>query len=146
MGFLSSLNISGSALTAQKLRMDIISQNISNADTTRTEGGGPYNRKMVVFAENKDNAAFSKVLKNQSGDSGLSGVTVTNILEDNNAIKTVYDPNHPDADANGYVMLPDINMTQEMVDMMSASRSYEANITAFNAAKLMAAKTLEIGR
>ena len=146
MSFLRSLNISGSALTAQKLRMDTISQNISNAETTRTEGGGPYMRKMVVFTENTEDSDFRSMMKKSYEKSGLSGVSVTEILEDENAVKPVYDPDHPDADENGYVMMPDINTTEEMVNMISASRAYEANITAFNAVKSMAQKALEIGK
>ncbi|MCX7614256.1 MAG: flagellar basal body rod protein FlgC [Clostridiales bacterium] len=146
MSFLSSLNISGSALTAEKLRMEIVSQNISNSNTTRTENGGPYIKKSVVFTENRNNTDFSALLKSKSSDAGLGGVVVSDIVEDQNAVKPVYDPENPDADVNGYVMTPDINTTQEMVDMISASRSYEANVTAFNAVKLMASKALEIGK
>lgn len=140
MSFLSSLNISGSGLSAQKLRMDILAQNIANAETTRTEDGGPYLKKSVVFSEQK--SSFDEILKErQSG-----GVAITEIIENPDAVKRVYDPDHPDADADGYVQMPDISTTEQMVDLISASRSYEANITAFNAVKYMAAKALEIGK
>jgi len=142
MAFLSSLNISGSALTAQKFRMDVIASNIANASTTRTEEGGPYLRKMVVFQEQEN--AFGDFLSAAAGQAG--GVEVSAVIEDQEALKMVYDPSHPDADANGYVQMPDINIVQEMTDMMSATRSYEANVTVFNAIKLMATEALEIGR
>jgi len=144
MSFLNSLNISGSALTAQKLRMDAISSNIANANTTRTEEGGPYKRKLVVF-QPAGGQSFSGLL-NSLGQTKLSGVKVSAIIEDKNALKAVYGPDDPDADADGYVMMPDIDTVEEMVDMMSASRSFEANVTVFNAVKMMASKALEIGR
>jgi len=140
MPFLSSLNISGSGLTAQKLRMDVIAQNIANAETTRTEAGGPYLKKSVIFTE--QTASFNSALR--SAQAG--GVAVTGIVENRDAVARVYDPGHPDADELGYVSMPQINTTEEMVDMISASRSYQANITAFNAAKYMAGKALEIGK
>jgi flagellar basal-body rod protein FlgC len=144
MSFLDSLNISGSALTAQKLRMDVISQNIANASTTRTEAGGPYRRKMVVFSE--DLSDFSEALVRGGDEEPASGVKVTAIVDDPSDLKPVYNPSHPDADENGYVMMPNVDTAKEMVDMISATRSYEANVTAFNAVKLMASKALEIGR
>jgi flagellar basal-body rod protein FlgC len=132
MDFLKSFNISGSGLTAQKMRMDIISQNIANAEVTRTEDGTPYRRKMVVL--------------NTATNSSAGGVKVEKILEDPSALLPVYNPTHPDANEEGYVMLPNVNTAQEMIDMLSASRAYEANITAFNATKAMVLKALEIGR
>ncbi|HWQ50782.1 MAG TPA: flagellar basal body rod protein FlgC [Terriglobales bacterium] len=141
MSFLSSLNISGSGLTAQKLRMDVIAQNIANAETTRTEEGGPYLKKSVVFAERSP--SFADILK---GKERMGGVAVTGIVQDENAVRMVYDPGHPDADAAGYVAMPDISTVEEMVDLITAGRSYESNITAFNAVKYMAAKALEIGK
>lgn len=143
MAFLNSLNISGSALTAQKLRMNIISQNIANASTTRTQDGGPYVRQMVVFKTADQVDSFYNAL--EQANNGY-GVEVEQIVQDPNGTKQVYNPSHPDADENGYLSMPNINTVQEMTDMMSASRSYEANITAFNAVKLMATKALEIGR
>jgi len=145
MDFLSSLNISGSGLTAQKLRMDIISQNIANAEVTRTENGSPYRRKMVVLSSIKDNGsfrdAFDRAAKGKTG-----GVQVERIIEDRSPFVPVYNPNHPDANEEGYVMLPNVNTAQEMIDMLGASRAYEANVTAFNATKSMILKALEIGR
>ncbi len=145
MSFLDSLNISGSALTAQKLRMDVISSNIANASTTRTENGDTYRRKMVVFSE-ATNSPFSGVLDSLAQAENLGGVEVTAIVEDQSDLKPVYDPDHPDADESGYVMMPNVDTVDEMVDMMSATRSYQANVTVFNAVKLMATKALEIGR
>lgn len=145
MDFLSSLNISGSGLTAQKLRMDVISQNIANAEVTRTENGTPYRRKMVVLSsikgENSFRDALDKATKVKTG-----GVQVQSIVEDQAPLVPVYNPNHPDADEEGYVMLPNVNTAQEMIDMLGASRAYEANVTAFNATKTMVLKALEIGR
>lgn len=145
MDFLSSLNISGSGLTAQKLRMDVISQNISNAEVTRTEDGTPYRRKMVVLSSIKGSGSFREALNNASAVK-TSGVQVQSIVEDQSDLVPVYNPNHPDANEEGYIMLPNVNTAQEMVDMMSASRAYEANVTAFNATKSMILKALEIGR
>ncbi|MEI8217034.1 MAG: flagellar basal body rod protein FlgC [Eubacteriales bacterium] len=144
MDFLSSLNISGSGLTAQKMRMDIISQNIANADVTKTESGGPYVRKQVVLRSIEGND-FRSALDKASASIG-QGVKVEQILEDSSPSVPVFDPTHPDADEKGYVMMPNVNTTQEMVDMLGASRAYEANVTAFNAVKSMAMKALEIGR
>lgn len=145
MDFLSSLNISGSGLTAQKLRMDVISQNISNAEVTRTENGGPYRRKMVVLSSMTGNSSFRNVFdKAAAAKSG--GVQATAIIEDQAEFIPVYDPGHPDANEEGYVMMPNVNRAQEMIDMLGVSRAYEANVTAFNATKAMALKALEIGR
>jgi len=144
MSFLSSLDIGGSALTAQRFRMDIISQNIANRETTRTEGGGAYVRKMVVL-EARESTAFANVLNDKISSTG-NGVRVAEVAEDTSAMKQVYDPTNVDADENGYVEYPNIDNVKEMVDLMSASRSYEANVTAINAVKQMAAKALEIGR
>ncbi len=138
MGFLSSLDISASALTAQRMRMDVISENIANAGTTRTENGGPYRRRVVVMQERT--ADFSTVLKQATG----AGVMVSQIVEDASSFEYDYDPNHPDADANGYVAMPNVNETEEIIDLMEATRSYEANVTVLNATKSMAIKALEI--
>jgi flagellar basal-body rod protein FlgC len=145
MGFFGSMDTSTSGLTAQRLRLDIISQNIANANTTRTAEGGPYKRKAVIFEAVNNTASFDNVL-NKYTNSKNNGVRVSQIIEDNKAFPTQYDPNHPDADENGYVQLPNVNMVEEMVNMISASRSYEANVTAFNAMKAMASKALEIGK
>jgi len=146
MSFLNALNISGSALTAQKFRMDVISSNIANASTTRTEEGGPYRRKMVVFQPAQEESSFSGIMDSLSRGGDLGGVEVSEVVEDADFFKAVYNPNHPDADEDGYVMMPNIDTVEEMVDMMSATRSYEANVTVFNAVKLMAVKALEIGK
>jgi flagellar basal-body rod protein FlgC len=148
MGLFNSFNISASALTAQRLRMDIISQNIANVNTTRTEDGTPYRRKSVVFQEKEADIPFSQYLSEQSR--GLihagGGVRVTGIVEDPSPFKEVYDPSHPDADENGIVRMPNVEVVAEMVNMISATRAYEANVTALNASKSMALKALEIGR
>jgi flagellar basal-body rod protein FlgC len=147
MSVIDGLNISASGLTAQQLRMDVISQNIANVNTTRDENGNAYKRKMVVFAE-KDVSPFADVLMGAIGTGGTvgKGVKVTQIAEDNeNEMRRVYDPSHPDADKDGYVTYPNVNSVQEMTDLIDATRSYEANVTAFNATKNMALKGLEVG-
>lgn len=128
--------ISGSGLTAERLRMDTIANNLANANTTRTERGGPYRRQMPIFAE---------VLSQRRSPVG-QGVRVLGIVDDPSEPRLVYDPQHPDADADGYVEMPNINVVKEMVDLITATRAYEANITAINGAKAMAQKALEIGR
>lgn len=146
MAFLSSMNISGSGMTAQKLRMDIIAENITNMDTTRTASGGPYVRKSVVF-QSMESSSFQNELNKSMGIRGKqAGVKVTQIVDDDTPFKVLYNPEHPDADENGYVRLPNVDLIKETVDSMEATRAYEANITAFNAIKLMASKALEIGR
>lgn len=145
MDFLSSLNISGSGLTAQKLRMDVISQNIANAEVTRTENGTPYRRKMVVLSSIKGENSFRDAL-DKATQVKTGGVQVKSIIEDQSPLVPVYNPNHPDANEEGYVMLPNVNTAQEMIDMLGASRAYEANVTAFNATKSMVLKALDIGR
>jgi flagellar basal-body rod protein FlgC len=144
MGFLSGMNISGSGLTAQRMRMDVISENIANVDTTRGADGKPYTRKFVVLEERNPN--FADVLKNSSENKTDGGVRVSQIGDDPTPYQLVYDPTNPDADANGYVQMPNVDITKEMVDMISAYRSYEANVTAFNAYKDMAVKALELGK
>jgi len=147
LSFLSSLDISGSALTAQRLRMDVISSNLANASTTKTEEGDPYRRKMVVFRPAGGNLSFAEAFRTAAGNmKNFGGVEASAVVEDPSPLKPVYDPSHPDADENGYVMMPNVDTVTEMVDMISATRSYEANITALNAVKLMASKALDIGR
>ena len=145
MSFLKSLDISGSGLTAQKLRMDIIAQNIANAGTTRTENGGPYRRKTVVLTSRSTRPDFRKELADAI-KSSPAGVRVKTVVEDTSPLVPVYEPTHPDADADGYVMMPNVNTAQEIIDMLAASRAYESNITALNALKAMALKALEIGK
>ena len=148
MGFLSGMDISGSALTAQRLRMDVIAENIANAETTRTEDGEPYRRKRVIMKPR--NSEFAEMLARRAGGeergSVTGGVRVTEIAEDESPFKLKYDPTHPDANEDGYVELPNVDITQEMVDMISAYRSYQANVTAFNAYKDMAQRALDIGK
>ncbi len=143
MSFLKSLNISGSGLTSQRLRMDVISENIANIDTTRTENGGPYRRKRVVLSST---SGFKNMLIKNLNDYEAGGVEVTEITEDQSEFKLVYDPEHPDADENGYVSMPNVDSLKETVDMMEAYRAYQANVTALNTTKQMAVKALEIGR
>jgi flagellar basal-body rod protein FlgC len=144
MAFLDSMNISASALTATRLRMDVIAENMANSSTTRTAEGGPYRRKYVVFQEIQSDNTFSTFFNRAQRSHG--GVRVTMIGEDQSEFKLDYNPNHPDADEFGYVRMPNVEVVQEMVDMMAAYRAYEANITAINTFKDMAVKTLEIGR
>lgn len=145
MAIFSSFNISASGMTAQRLRTDIISQNLANVNTTRTSDGGAYVRKTVVFAE-KQSTSFDQVLMTTSGLVG-NGVKATKVVEDTSTpMNMVYDPSHPDADENGYVTYPNVNTVTEMTNLIDASRSYEANVTAFDAAKSMALKGLEINQ
>lgn len=144
MSFFSSMDISASALTAQRQRLDIISENIANIDTTRTGSGGPYRRKMVVLRPNEQDS-FRRVLRSKLKEQ-KGGVHVAEIVEDERASKPVYDPEHPDADENGYVQMPNVELIKETIDAMSASRSYDANVTVFNTMKLMAQKALEVGK
>ncbi len=138
MKVFQSMAISASALTAERLRMDLISSNIANINTTRTEKGGPYRRKVPVFQE--------VLRRNMEGNLVGSGVGITAIKEDNAPPKMIYDPSHPDANADGYVAMPNINIINEMVDLITATRTYEANVTVIDAAKNMALKALTIGR
>lgn len=149
MRLTNGFDISSSALTAQRLRMDVISSNIANADTTRTRMVNgrwvPYQRKMVVMEPNPS-ASFAQVLQNAMGESSGEGVKITRIIEDQAPPKQVYNPTHPDADENGFVLMPNVDVLKEMVDMISAVRSYEANVTALNASKSLISKALEIGK
>ncbi|MBI5599112.1 MAG: flagellar basal body rod protein FlgC [Deltaproteobacteria bacterium] len=134
-GILSGFDVSASAMEAQRIRLNTISSNLANANTTRGLQGGPYRRRDVVFE-----SALAV------GDGGLVPVRVAGVIEDPRPFKTVYEPGHPDADPNGYVELPNVNAVEEMVNMLSAIRAYEANATAFNSSKEMMMKALEIGR
>ncbi len=145
MSFFNSINVSASGLTAERTRMDIISQNMANVNTTRTSNGTPYRRKMVLFKEN--NNTFENMLSKYTNSAIKSdGVKVSKIVEDKTPLKSTYEPGHPDADENGYVKKPNVDIVKEMVDMISASRGYEANITALNSSKTMAMKALSIGK
>ncbi|MGB9521204.1 MAG: flagellar basal body rod protein FlgC [Anaerolineales bacterium] len=155
MSFWNSLRIASSALSAQRLRLDIISNNIANAETTRTAEGGPYQRQDVVFSPQGSDPMtpqFLNVLRSFRGGnaalplSGVAGVKVSKIVTDNSAGPRVYDPSHPDADEEGYVNYPNVNLVVEMTNMLSATRSYEAGLAVVDASKRMAQKALEIGR
>lgn len=145
MSAFGAMDISASGMTAQRLRTDIIAQNIANVNTTRDGDGGVYKRKTVVFEE-KPSDSFNDYLSVASGSIG-NGVKVSQIVEDNETPMTmVYDPSHPDADEEGYVMYPNVNTVTEMTNLIDASRSYEANVTAFNGTKSMTMTALEIGK
>ena len=157
MSFLNTVNIIGSGLTAQQLRLDIVSENVTNSQTTRTEnGGGAYRRKMVVFEAVSGRDSFRAALARASN--GLisnteqatpvaGGVRVAEIVEDEeNPMKMVYDPTHPDANEDGYLELPNVDMVMEIADAMAASRAFASNVTAFNTLKSVISRGLEIGR
>lgn len=145
MGIFNSINISATGLTAERLRMDLISENIANANTTRTPDGLPYRRKVAIFREQQA-SEFELLLGNYQNASVGKGVEIAGIAEDQSAFKKEYNPSHPDADANGFVSLPNVEIVNEMINMISASRAYEANITSVNNTKSMASKALEIGK
>ncbi|MGD9043679.1 MAG: flagellar basal body rod protein FlgC [Desulfobacterales bacterium] len=144
MDFFDALHVSSSGLSAQRLRMNLISANLANMNTTRTKAGGPYRRKDPVFAAQAQQGSFRQMLRDRQ--EMLSKVAVVGVVEDRRAPIRRYDPNHPEADRYGYVALPNINVMEEMVNMISATRSYEANVSAIKAAKAMALKALEIGQ
>lgn len=149
MSFLNSLNIVGSGMTAQQTRLDVISENITNVSTTRTEEGGAYRRKMVVMeSQGNFQAALARAQRDSQGSYQVSGggVAVTAIQEDPSDLKLVYDPTHPDANEAGYVELPNVDMVKEMTDAMAASQAFSANVTVFNTLKGVIAKGLEIGK
>ncbi len=147
MSLFSTFDVNASGLTAERFRMDIISQNVANANTTRTEDGTPYRRKVVTFAERETQTPFSRVLNTATDKYSGTGVKVSSIQEDTwNDMVQVYDPSHPDADENGYVMYPNVNVITEMTNLIDASRAYEANATAFNASKAIAMKGLEMAQ
>lgn len=143
MNFLNTLNIAGSALTAQRLRIDTITQNIANANTTRTENGRPYARKLIVMNENP--LDFKQELDKKITSQG-GGVYVSEVINSEEPFKLVYDPSHPHANAQGYVEMPNVNTAKEQVDLLAATRAYEANITSLNVAKQMIMRSLEIGK
>jgi len=140
MEIFRSFQISGSALMAEKVRVDTVASNLANLQTTRTASGGPYQRKTVVFAERL--AMVNQVPPSYRG----RGVNVVTIVEDTNPPRLEYDPEHPDANVDGYVAYPNVEMAKEMTDLVTASRSYEANSTVINTAKSLYLKALEIGR
>ncbi len=140
MSFFDALGASASALSAQRLRMDVISNNLANANSTRTQEGGAYRRQMVVF----ESRGGQPQAMDGDGRAAPLGVKVAQIIEDQSPFRMVHDPEHPDANAEGYVAMPNVNTIQEMTDMISATRAYEANVTVINSVKGMAAKALEI--
>ena len=144
MDLLSSLRISSSGLAAQRKRMEAHSSNIANAQTTRTAEGGPYRRKEVVFGSEPAREAFSEILEGELAEKAQT-VHATEVVHSDKFIYK-HDPSHPDANAEGYVAMPDINPMVEMANMIEAQRAYESNVTAINTTKQMAIKTLEIGR
>jgi len=137
MDFQSSFRVCGSGLSAQRAKMDVIISNLANINTTRTPGGGPYKRKVIVFSSAPINESFEDILQM---------VKVADVVEDQKGVKKIFDPSHPDANAQGFVAMPDINTVTEMADMLMANRAYEACVTAFDASKSMAFKALELGK
>lgn len=141
--FFRILEVSASALNAQRFRLNMISANLANSETTRTPEGGPYRRKDVVFSS--FSPPFEELLS-MAKEPGLKGVQVVDVFEDMSPLRMVYKPSHPDADDKGYVLLPNVEPLKEMVNLITAARSYEANLELFNATKSMLLKCLEIGR
>lgn len=153
MVFLSSMNIVGSGMTAQQLRLDVISENITNINTTRTEAGGTYRRKMVVLQAESGQGGFQAAMAAAAGNQSPSlespvtgGVRVTEIAEDPSELPLIYDPSHPDANADGYVEMPNVTLVKELTDAMAATQAFSANVTAFNTLKEVVSRSLEIGR
>lgn len=153
MAFLSSINIIGSGLTAQQVRLDVVSENITNLNTTRTENGGPYRRKVTVFQAEEGRNSFRAIMAQRQGrliaNAGYgrtAGVRVTEIREDPSDFKLRYDPSDPDANEAGYVEMPNVDLVKEITDGMAASQAYSANVTAFNLLKTVISKGLEIGQ
>lgn len=143
MDFLTSFRICGSGFTAQRTKMDVIASNLANVSTTSTPEGGPYKRKIAVFASENVKKGFSFGDKLREA---VKGVALKEVVEAGDGVKKVYNPSHPDADAQGNVAMPNVNVVMEMTDMITASRAYEACVTAFDATKNMALKTLDIGK
>lgn len=143
MGVFSAMNVSATGMTAQQLRMDVIAENIANANTTRTADGEAYRRKMVVFSE-QDTTSFDNILNGYLSHYQPNGVRVTQVVEDPSDFRLVYEPDNPDANEDGYVEYPNIDTVTEMTNLIDSSRSYEASATAFQAAKGMASKGLEL--
>lgn len=148
MTVFKAFDVSASGLTAQRLRMDVISNNLANVNTTRTEAGTPYRRQNVILETREPQKSFGEIFNKALSKSKVigNGVRVVKIVEDTKPFQMVYNPDHPEANEEGYVAMPNVNPVLEMVDMISATRAYEANVTALNAAKGMAMKALEIGR
>ena len=149
MNIFDSMQVSASGLNSQRAVIGVIAENMANAHTTRTEEGGPYLRKKAILSPSpvpsSPSSPFSLLLLPRMGGEAM-GVKVTDIVQDTDGVKTIHDPSHPDADETGLVSLPNVNLTEEMVSLLSASRAYEANVTAFNTAKTMALRALDIGK
>ncbi|MBE5907489.1 MAG: flagellar basal body rod protein FlgC [Lachnospiraceae bacterium] len=146
MGLFQSFDICASGMTAQRFRMDTIAENIANVNTTRTEEGGAYRRKIVTFAEKNLNPTFAQTLNYAQSFKG-NGVKVVSVTEDYETDMIMeYDPSHPDADENGYVTYPNVNTVTEMTNLIDSSRAYQANVTAFDAVKTMAQQGISIGQ
>ena len=150
MGLFQPFDIAATGMTAQRFRMDVIAENIANVSTTRTENGGPYRRKIVTFQEKQLKAgvpSFKHILKDSTAAYMGNGVKVSKVSEDTETDFIMsYDPSHPDADENGYVRYPNVNTVTEMTNLIDASRSYEANVTAFQAIKSMASSGIQVGQ
>lgn len=144
--FMTGFRVSSSGMTAQRMRMNTISSNIANINTTRTPEGGPYRRKDVVFESMPEVKNFSEILSVNSPKADIQRVQVTDVLSDRKAPMLKYEPDHPDANADGYVAYPNINLMEEMTNMIQATRAYEANVSTLQSAKDMALSSLEIGR
>jgi len=139
MNLITGIDVSASALSAQKTRLDVVAQNIANAQTTRTASGGPYQRQVVSFE--------TELIKSQgTSGAGLQSVRVAQVTTDRTPGQQVYNPQHPDATADGLVTMPNVNLSQEMVDLITASRTYEANLSVVKTARQMASRTLDIGK
>jgi flagellar basal-body rod protein FlgC len=145
MSLLSSLSVSASGMSAQRERAEVLVENIANADTTRTAEGGPYRRRDVIFQSDAVSSPFSSVLQNHL-DSQAKGVSVSDIVVDDSEPERRYMPGHPDADKDGYVAMPRVNAAQDMVDLLGASRSYQANVSAISAIKDMVQKSIDLFR
>ncbi len=143
MGVFSAMNVAATGMTAQQLRMDIISENIANANTTRTEDGTPYRRKTVVFAE-RDLTSFDNILSGYMHQYKPNGVKATQVVRDMSDLRLVYEPDNPDANEDGYVEYPNVDTVTEMTNLIDSSRAYEASVTSFNASKSLAMKGLEL--
>ena len=144
--FMTGFRVSSSGMTAQRMRMNTISSNIANINTTRTPEGGPYRRKDVIFEAMPEVRDFSEILGSTSPKADLQRVQVTDVVPDKKAPMLKYEPDHPDANAEGYVAYPNINLMEEMTNMIQSTRAYEANVSTLQAAKDMALSSLEIGR
>jgi len=144
--FFTGMRISGSGMAAQRMRMNTISSNIANINTTQTPEGGPYRRKDVVFESMADAKSFGEIVSPTAANSNFQRVQVSDIISDRKAPMLKYEPDHPDANPEGYVAYPNINLMEEMTNMIQATRSYEANVSAMQATKDLALSSLEIGR